>query len=422
MDRYFPPTTGAVDPRVTALETARANTGIFNVKDYGATADGETDDRTAIQDAITACGTAGGGTVFFPAGTYLVDSGLTVTASNVMLQGESRGASAVVKNGNFPLIQLAGTASAENHITDSGIRNLSLRGNDNTGVVLDVLYGTRLLFEDLHLFGNQDIGIDIVELWDSRFINVFVEWCSGTTTTTPGIYVRSSRATNGFGSSTDATNQILFSGCLVEGWRGGAIRVEQGTGTPQGVYSIHFQGTKVETWMVRGPGITIGTGASNVSFVDTYLYLDAFDAGFSTPVDAVSLGGVAMNKLDGCYIGVGGAVVASGVNVTGNGATLQNVEGFYDAGAPTSGSHVRITGGTNFTLGHMRSSNATNLVSGLSTTIQANSGMPIRAVAGPVSNASFPASPPIGTFGVDITNGRLYVKTADTTWRYATLT
>lgn len=44
----------------------------FNVRDYGATGDGTTDDRAAIQSAIDAANTAGGGIVFFPRGTYFV--------------------------------------------------------------------------------------------------------------------------------------------------------------------------------------------------------------------------------------------------------------------------------------------------------------------------------------------------------------
>lgn len=402
--------------------TTRTVTGIFNVKlDFGATGDGVTNDGPAIQAAIDACVAAAGGTVYFPAGTYMVAAGLTVDGNNVMLEGESRGATVLEKTGSVPLLQIAGVEGVGNHITDCGARHLTLRGGDNTGLLLDLLYGTRFLFEDLHLFGNNDSAIDMVELWDSRFVNVYVEWCSGTAVTAPAVHVRSSRAASGFGSSTDSTNQILFIGCLVESWKGGAVRVEQGVGSPEGIYSIHFQGSKIETDMVRGSAVVVDTGARNVSFIDTYVFMGSFDAGFSTPVDAIRLGGDAMNKIDGCYIGCGASVLASGVNLQGSGAILTNVEGFYDAGAPSSGSHVRVTAGTNYTVGHLRSSNATSLLSGLGETSQANSGTPIRAVAGPVSDSSFPAVPPVGTLAVDTTNNRLYVRTAAATWRYTAL-
>ena len=42
----------------------------FNVRDYGATGDGKTIDSPAINKAIDAAAAAGGGTVYFPAGTY----------------------------------------------------------------------------------------------------------------------------------------------------------------------------------------------------------------------------------------------------------------------------------------------------------------------------------------------------------------
>jgi hypothetical protein len=47
----------------------------LNVKDKGAAGDGTTDDRAAVQATIDAVVSAGGGTVFLPAGTYLLGSG-----------------------------------------------------------------------------------------------------------------------------------------------------------------------------------------------------------------------------------------------------------------------------------------------------------------------------------------------------------
>lgn len=62
----------------------------YNVKDisFGAKGDGTTDDSAAIQAAISAAHTVGGGTVFLPAGTYKTTSALTLY-SGVTLKGES---------------------------------------------------------------------------------------------------------------------------------------------------------------------------------------------------------------------------------------------------------------------------------------------------------------------------------------------
>lgn len=56
-----------------------------NVKDFGATGDGSTDDSTAIQAAVTAL--SSGGICFFPKGNYLIDTKITM-ASNIKFMGE----------------------------------------------------------------------------------------------------------------------------------------------------------------------------------------------------------------------------------------------------------------------------------------------------------------------------------------------
>jgi hypothetical protein len=43
---------------------------VFNVRDYGATGDGKTDDLPAAQKALVALSAAGGGSLYFPKGTY----------------------------------------------------------------------------------------------------------------------------------------------------------------------------------------------------------------------------------------------------------------------------------------------------------------------------------------------------------------
>ena len=59
---------GSIVSIKTDLNTSLS--GFFNVKAYEAKGDGETDDGWAIQSAIDTCRDFGGGTVYFPAGTY----------------------------------------------------------------------------------------------------------------------------------------------------------------------------------------------------------------------------------------------------------------------------------------------------------------------------------------------------------------
>src|SRR3989441_2380377 len=75
--------------------------GLYNVKTFGAKADGKTIDTPAINKAIDAAAAAGGGTVFFPAGNYLsvsihlksnialyLDQGATIVAANTSSDAE----------------------------------------------------------------------------------------------------------------------------------------------------------------------------------------------------------------------------------------------------------------------------------------------------------------------------------------------
>ena len=57
----------------------QAHWGVVNVKDWGAYGDGVHDDTAAIQAALNEIGRAGGGTVFFPDGTYLVNGPFVTT-------------------------------------------------------------------------------------------------------------------------------------------------------------------------------------------------------------------------------------------------------------------------------------------------------------------------------------------------------
>ncbi len=57
---------------ISSVASAQQTTmPFFNIRMYGATGNGKAVDTKAINDAIDAAAKAGGGTVFFPAGTYL---------------------------------------------------------------------------------------------------------------------------------------------------------------------------------------------------------------------------------------------------------------------------------------------------------------------------------------------------------------
>jgi hypothetical protein len=156
LDTWVPP--GRTTTNVPAY---LANNAVFNVKDFGATGNGSTDDTAAIQTAITAAGPTGG-IVFLPVGIYVVSNQL-ILPTGVSLVGTGMGAASTnvcrlwwtgttgfcVKAGNT-----AGTLS-------SGIRIENLGINITTSTASGIwLYGAR----------------------DCQFRNVYIEGQPGTTT------------------------------------------------------------------------------------------------------------------------------------------------------------------------------------------------------------------------------------------------
>ena len=67
-----------------------------SVKDFGAVGNGTTNDTTAIQNAINAVSTAGGGVVFFPEGSYACAN--LIPKNNVTLQGSGSAATILLNN------------------------------------------------------------------------------------------------------------------------------------------------------------------------------------------------------------------------------------------------------------------------------------------------------------------------------------
>ena len=152
----------------------------FNVQDFGAIADGSTDDTAAIQATINAANAAGGGTVYFPSGDYKTDSQVVIQ-SNVELRGDMNArlmpsdsvptqAYYALSESNIRIEGLVfeGTGTAYTSGTqrllqldscsESQVHNCTFRKARNTGVVFDNCNQGRLsecVFENSYFFGAE---------------------------------------------------------------------------------------------------------------------------------------------------------------------------------------------------------------------------------------------------------------------------
>ena len=129
-------TTAALDNFVAAGLDAVIRTAenkmreVISVKDFGAVGSGAVNDQPAIQAAINAIQANGGGTLYFPTGSYRIDSRLLITGNNVTLKGDGYLSSVIFSNTNgFQLVKFQNSSR-------SGIEHLGIYRNAftaNTG-------------------------------------------------------------------------------------------------------------------------------------------------------------------------------------------------------------------------------------------------------------------------------------------------
>ncbi len=109
---------------------------------HGAAGDGVTNDRAAIQSACDAAAEAGGGVVFFPAGTYSIDSTSTITVEDgVVLVGSGRASKVKCSNERARSLLYMFRCSDGAHVQ---VRNLWLDGPE----ALEAEGEVRLLHHD----------------------------------------------------------------------------------------------------------------------------------------------------------------------------------------------------------------------------------------------------------------------------------
>ncbi len=89
----------------------RERLGIVSVKDFGAAGNGVTDDTAAIQAAIDYLGSIGGGKCVFPGGTYVISESITISYSDIALEGATTFNPTIQPNGSFDAIVLSGGIS-----------------------------------------------------------------------------------------------------------------------------------------------------------------------------------------------------------------------------------------------------------------------------------------------------------------------
>jgi hypothetical protein len=159
------------NPIIDAVNaTTNIGVGIYNVLDYGATGDGVANDTAEIQAAIDACGVAGGGSVYFPPGRYLVTLNgtdslssmqyrLLVKYDNVTLVGAGKRQSIIVSSDTYAsghaTVAVWGPAKASPSIATATIANYDFNFNSTDLFTVYAFEST-----NLPVYGEYSIELD----------------------------------------------------------------------------------------------------------------------------------------------------------------------------------------------------------------------------------------------------------------------
>lgn len=242
------PTNVGGGPYATQINLALASLDelVVNVKAplFGAAGDGATDDTTAIQEAIDAATTAGGGIVYFPPGEYLVDT-LLFDAPNISLVGAGRFLSRIVGTPASDYLLRKSSVTPR-----SGIRIEGL-GFDVTGATVSgcvrVQYVQDFTVRDCHFQSDGLWGMVIgAEATDAAIRNyqVLVENCS-------------------FAGDTDTYEQLLIlqtAHMTVRDCRFSDIGAGGSGGIGLGIYAVNFN-IAVENCNFLGTSSAWGKGS-----------------------------------------------------------------------------------------------------------------------------------------------------------------
>lgn len=244
-------TTKVTEIDLSSVGASTVPTTYYNVKtDFGATGDGTTNDTTAVQNAINACQLAGGGTVFFPAGTYKV-TGLTV-AGNVRLQGVSDKTSIIYSVTNAAIIATSAVDYELPKFEDLRIRGSVTAGGNQIGLKIDdATYGLRCVVRNVWIEDCGDHGLFVKRAFSSLFENIFVTNCADY----PFLYDGANMPTN------------VFTACYVGDVRTGAavgFRVKSGSLILYSCNGINGgSGLSTSKWAVVGKKNGVDGDATN---------------------------------------------------------------------------------------------------------------------------------------------------------------
>lgn len=219
---------------LTGSTGVRQGALVYNVRDYGATGNGTTDDAASIQSAVTAATTTGG-TVYLPPGVYKVLTAI-VPANNIVIMGAGIGNTIIEPGAAVCAINstLVGTYVKATPLTRFTLAHLTIDGV-NQGATFNVgtkgvfcQYLAQCQFEDLIVQNCVATGLGIDFLTQGTVIHAVRAIGNGRLNQGGG----SGAGSNGIGVGTAqyTVEDFTISDCYASGNGRYGIMIESQTG------------------------------------------------------------------------------------------------------------------------------------------------------------------------------------------------
>lgn len=234
----------------------------INVKDYGAVGNGQTNDTTAIQNAINAAkalSAPGGGpyraTVYFPAGYYYVTAPINITnTTGIWLQGDGGSYlnTGIIGNTGGAIFDFSGSSV----VGCENISFLSLTGYGNTRSTIGVLFalagtgglnnGIQNCYFQMEDFATANAGLGTIGILNIRSEEFYIHQCQ-VRANSPLVFSNSASLSNAGINFTASSSYIALA---------------SGTGS-MGVTSV--RATSIQNYEKRQPALILN-GTNSFSF------------------------------------------------------------------------------------------------------------------------------------------------------------
>lgn len=328
-------------------------TGEYNVRSFNATGNG-TLQTTELQNAMNATRDFGG-TLYVPAGDYLVDNTVFDTVntsgqfknSNVIIRGDGPATRIILDSGGAsnPIFSIHG-ASAATRATWFTLKDMTLDGDGQSATWLNFVEASLVRMERVQIVNTLGTGIYARDWWDSVLHDVTFDDVGNNTT------FSSSIALNATGSNVDAasnnikfeavrflnnryysvrmnalTREIYFLGCTFQG------RTDMASGAPvysyenirmDDAYAVSFTGCHFRnagTYHIKATD-SEGLVVANSSLEKAWFY------------------GIQLNNTDNCCITNNNFATSTGGAANGDPSLSPTLRGNIDLSASSTGCKI----------------------------------------------------------------------------------